>query len=172
MRIKILTTGGTIDKVYFDARGAFEIGEPVAARVLDEARVSVDYELIQLMRKDSLDLTRADRQTIVDYVQADSCRRFVITHGTDTMTDTGEALQTVTDKVMVLTGALNPARFRSSDAIFNLGMAFAAVQVLDAGVYITMNGQVFRAAEVRKNPNTNSFEPIDQSGCTSGGFNE
>ncbi len=161
MRVTIFTTGGTIDKVYFDAKSEYEVGEPLIGEILQEANVAFDYEVRTLLRKDSLDLTDADRALIVDNVRRAANRRIVITHGTDTMVQTARAVEmAVDDKVVVLVGALNPARFRSSDAIFNIGFAMAAVQTLDDGVYIAMNGHVFTPDNVRKNRTANRFEEV------------
>lgn len=155
--ILIVTTGGTIDKVYFDAKSEFEVGDSVVGRLLEQAHVRQAYEIQPLMRKDSLELTDTDRARIRELVAARPERRVVVTHGTDTMTDTARALEGLRDKTIVLTGALAPARFAESDAVFNVGMAFAAVQSLPDGVYICMNGQVFRAAEVVKDRARNVF---------------
>lgn len=160
MRITFITTGGTIDKVYFDARSAFEVGESVLEHVLRQGEVGFEYEIRQLMRKDSLDLTDDDRLRIRAEVEATEDSRVVITHGTDTMTETAAALSGVAGKTIVLTGSLSPARFQSSDADFNIGLAVAAVQCLSDGCYIAMNGQIFDAGKVRKNRQANRFEPV------------
>jgi L-asparaginase len=157
-KLHIFTTGGTIDKIYFDAKSEYEVGEPAIGEILREMGVGVPFEITSLMRKDSLDMTDADRALIRDAVAKDPARRVLITHGTDTMTDTAAALQGIPDKTIVLTGALNPARFRGSDAIFNIGGAVAVSQNLPAGVYIVMNGRVFDARKVRKNRDKNRFE--------------
>ena len=131
MHITILTTGGTIDKVYFDAKSDYEVGEPLIGEILQEANVNFDFDVHTLFQKDSLDLTDADRFVIVETVRECTDRHIVITHGTDTMVDTARAIEEAnTGKTVVLVGALNPARFRSSDAIFNIGFAMAAVQAL------------------------------------------
>jgi len=163
MEITFITTGGTIDKVYYDAKSRYEVGESVIEQMLKQGETHFEHRVITLMRKDSLELTDQDRQLIRASVEADPGRLFVITHGTDTMVETARALADLTDKVIVLTGALNPARFQVSDAIFNIGMAVAAVQVLQPGVYVTMNGQVFNPADVRKNRKLNRFEHLDGS---------
>lgn len=161
MHVTIFTTGGTIDKVYFDAKSEYEVGEPLIGEILQEANVAFDYEVRTLLRKDSLDLTDADRALIVENVRQAEDRRIVITHGTDTMVQTAQAVEAaVDDKVVVLVGALNPARFRSSDAIFNIGFAMAAVQTLDEGVYVAMNGHVFAPDNVQKNRAANRFEEV------------
>lgn len=148
--IVVVTTGGTIDKAYFDALSQYQVGESVVARVLAGGRVTQPYEVIEVFRKDSLDLTDEDRATLLARIAALVSTRIVVTHGTDTMTYSAQVLAELSSKTIVLTGALSPARFAESDAAFNLGMAFAAVQILPAGVYITMNGQVFRADRVHK----------------------
>jgi L-asparaginase len=148
--VLVLTTGGTIDKQYFDATSAFQISDSFVPRLLALARVTHKFECRELLHKDSLDLTDADRALIVDAVRTSAFSRIVITHGTDTMTQTAQALLGVRDKTIVLTGALAPARFNETDAPFNLGMAFAAAQVAPAGIYIAMNGTVFPGGQVVK----------------------
>ena len=158
MNLSIFTTGGTIDKIYFDASSAYEVGEPVVSHILHEAGVSFEFQLIELCRKDSLDITGADRAMIRAAVEADGSAHVLITHGTDTMAETARYLQGIDGKTIVLTGALSPARFRNSDAAFNVGCAVGAVQSLPAGVYVAMNGRVFAADSVRKNRDRKRFE--------------
>jgi L-asparaginase len=158
MLITFITTGGTIDKVYFDAKSAYEVGETVIEHVLRQGEVGFDYRITPLMRKDSLDLTERDRLRIRQAVETVEGDRVVITHGTDTMVDTARSLAGLSGKVIVLTGSLSPARFQGSDADFNIGLAVAAVQSLPAGVYIAMNGLIFDAHKVRKNREANRFE--------------
>lgn len=158
MRIKIFTTGGTIDKVYFDAKSEYAVGEPIIGAILQEAQAGFEYSVETLLMKDSLELTDADRALIRQTVEREPASRVLITHGTDTMTETASALAGIADKTIVLTGSLNPARFRASDAIFNIGAAVAAVQTMPPGVYIAMNGRVFAADKVRKNREQNRFE--------------
>ncbi|HEV2124594.1 MAG TPA: asparaginase domain-containing protein, partial [Chloroflexota bacterium] len=119
MHVKIFTTGGTIDKVYFDAKSAYAVGEPLITEILREANVTVAYEIETLFRKDSLDLTDPDRALIARRVGEDESRHVLITHGTDTMVETARVLQDVEAKTIVLAGSLAPARFRNSDAVFN-----------------------------------------------------
>lgn len=157
--IVIVTTGGTIDKAYFDALSSYQVGETVVARLLNIAHVTHPYRIVELLRKDSLELTDEDRATLRETIENAASSRIIVTHGTDTMTDSAKVLASVTNKTIVLTGALAPARFSESDATFNLGMAFAAVQTLPAGVYITMNGRVFRGDEVRKDRKQSRFVP-------------
>jgi L-asparaginase len=160
MRIAIFTTGGTIDKVYFDAKGGYEVGAPMVRQILEQGRVTAQIPVVELLRKDSLQMTPEDRIAIRDAVASDEARRIIVTHGTDTMVETARELQGLSDKTIVLTGALQPARFADSDAAFNLGLAMGAVQVLPAGVYIAANGQVFAAQSVRKNSALNRFETV------------
>jgi len=160
MKIKFLTTGGTIDKVYFDSKSEYEVGPPQVAELLREANATFEYEIESILRKDSLDLTDADRALIHDRVAADPCSHIVVTHGTDTMILTARALTSISGKTIVLTGSMQPARFRVTDAEFNLGAAIAAVQILPPGVYIAMNGRIFDPACSRKNVANNCFEEI------------
>lgn len=158
MFIRFITTGGTIDKIYFDDLSQYEIGESQVQHILHEGLVDFDYDVVPLLHKDSLDLTDEDRQLLYDHIDADDGERYVITHGTDTMAKTAEVLSALQGRTIVLTGALTPARFRSTDAVFNVGMAVAAAQVAAHGVYIAMSGQVFAAGHVRKNRAENRFE--------------
>ncbi len=159
--IKIFTTGGTIDKIYFDSKSAFEVGAPQIGHLLDDANVVFEYEVRPIMQKDSLDMTDADRALIVETIMNDDCDKALITHGTDTMVDTARALGDVGDKTIVLVGSMQPARFRITDAIFNIGYAIAALQLLPAGVYVAMNGQIFDPLTTRKNVEDNRFEEIE-----------
>ncbi len=162
MDLHVFTTGGTIDKVYFDAKSDYEVGEPQIAQILREANVTIDYEVTTLMRKDSLDMTEADRELVAEHVKRTESRHVVVTHGTDTMVQTGRVLKGVaTGKTVVLVGSLNPARFKDSDAVFNIGFAVAAAQTLSSGVYVAMNGQIFDPEDVRKNRSANQFERIE-----------
>lgn len=161
MRIVFLTTGGTIDKVYFDAVSRFEVGDTVVGKILREGGVTFEFEVIPLMRKDSLEMNGTDREAIRAAVAARAESRVVVTHGTDTMVDTARALAGIAGKTIVLTGALSPARFQASDAVFNIGMAVAAAQTCPPGVWIAMSGHVFSFEGVRKNRDLNCFERID-----------
>lgn len=155
--ILVLTTGGTIDKQYFDATSEYQIADSFVPRMLSVARVTHEFECRELLHKDSLDLTDADRALIVEQVRASGFTRILITHGTDTMTATAAALAAIQGKTIVLTGALAPARFNETDAPFNLGMAFAAAQVAPHGVYIAMNGSVFPGDRVVKDRERQRF---------------
>lgn len=155
--IHCFTTGGTIDKVYFDALSEFEVGETALHPILRDANVTIDITITPLMRKDSLELTDADRATIHAAVAASDARHILITHGTDTMAVTAATLCDIADKTIVLTGAMQPAALRSSDSVFNIGFAVAAAQLLPPGVYVAMNGQVFDAGKVAKDRSANRF---------------
>ncbi|NNC54655.1 MAG: asparaginase [Pseudomonadales bacterium] len=159
--MKILTTGGTIDKIYFDANSEFQVGEPQIVRLLQEANVSFAYDVESIMRKDSLDMTDADRALIAQRVADTRDDQIVITHGTDTMVDTATALLPIHGKTIVLTGAMQPARLQSSDAVFNIGCAVTAAQMLPAGIYIAMHGRVFDPARTRKNLSAQRFEAVE-----------
>ena len=156
--VTIITTGGTIDKIYFDALSHYEVGTPIIAGILAEAGVAVPYTVRSLMQKDSLELTAADRAQVCKTVEEAPTPHVLITHGTDTMVETARALAGLVEKTIVLTGALKPARFRDTDAQFNVAAAFVAVQILPAGVWIVMNGRVFEPQHVRKNRDANRFE--------------
>ena len=160
MKIKIYTTGGTIDKVYFDQKSDYQVGDPQANGVLERANVVLDYEVESIIRKDSLDFTDEDRELIRKKVASTPLERIVITHGTDTMIDTAKVLENISGKTIVMTGSMYPAQFRDSDAVFNIGCAVTAAQILGPGVYIVMNGRVFKPHQVRKNAELNRFEEI------------
>lgn len=160
MFLRFITTGGTIDKIYFDALSQFEVGDSQLKHILTEGLVDFEYDIVPLLQKDSLEMTDEDRNKLRDYIAADDVSHYVITHGTDTMPATAEALAGLDGKTIILTGALTPARFKTTDAVFNIGMAVAAAQTAAPGVYIAMSGQVFRAGEVRKNRTENRFETL------------
>lgn len=158
--ITVVTTGGTIDKLYFDSLSEYKIGESVVRKLLTIGNVRYPYEIVEALRKDSLDLTDQDRDDLHRFVAALNTSRVVMTHGTDTMAATAARLASIPGKTIVLTGALAPARFSESDASFNLGMAFATTQVATPGVYIVMNGEVFPAGSVRKDREAGKFVRI------------
>ncbi len=158
--IRIFTVGGTIDKIYFDAKSSYEVGPPNITEVLAGLSLNIDYEVVSLMQKDSLEMTDADREIVRKAVSEASESQIVITHGTDTMVDTAAVLQAVGDKTIVLTGALSPALFKNSDAMFNIGSALTAAQTKAPGVYIAMNGVIFDHDKVRKDVENNRFVPL------------
>ena len=158
--IAVVTTGGTIDKLYFDSLSEYQVGESVVRQLLAIANVKYPFDIVEALRKDSLEMTDADRETLYQCVSGLQNRRIVITHGTDTMTATAARLASIQGRTIVLTGALTPARFSESDAPFNLGMAFAAAQTAPPGIFIVMNGEVFPAGTVRKDRQAGRFVKI------------
>ena len=158
---RAICVGGTIDKIYFDANSNYEIGAPALARILQQMPIHLDIELTSLMAKDSLDMTDDDRALIKHAVENCQQKQIIITHGTDTMTDTAQSLGKQTNKTIVLTGALQPAVFKETDALLNVGGALAAVQTLSAGVYIVMHGEVFDASKVQKDTVNNRFVRVE-----------
>jgi L-asparaginase len=161
MGIVILTTGGTFDKIYFDANSEYSIGEPCISSILDEGNVMSDYRVQSILKKDSLDITQDEREIIKKSVIECEEERIIITHGTDTMVETAKFLEDVKEKTIVLTGAMQPARFKKTDAIFNSGFAYSAALILENGVYIAMSGQIFNSNNVRKNIDLGKFENKD-----------
>lgn len=160
MFLRFITTGGTIDKIYFDALSQFEVGDSQLKHILTEGLVDFEYDIVPLLQKDSIEMTDDDRSKLRDYIAEDDASHYVITHGTDTMPASAEALAGLAGKTIILTGALTPARFKTTDAVFNIGMAVAAAQTAAPGVYIAMSGQVFPAGKVRKNRAENRFEGL------------
>ncbi len=156
--LTIVTTGGTIDKIYFDDKSQFQIGDPQIGEILRTLGVAFTFDVVPVMRKDSLHMDDHDRAAIRAAIERQPHRPVLVTHGTDTMVETARALQGIVGKVIVLTGALNPALFRGSDAVFNIGCAVGAVQALPDGVYIAMNGRIWDPMRVRKNVEANRFE--------------
>jgi L-asparaginase len=157
----VVTTGGTIDKVYFDDKSDYQVGEPQIGRILQELGVAFRFNVIPILRKDSLHINAEDRELLRAAIAAQPMRHVLVTHGTDTMVETAQVLASISDKTIVLTGALNPARFRGSDAEFNIGTAVGAVQSLPPGVYIAMNGRIWDPGRVRKNVAANRFEALE-----------
>lgn len=155
--ILVLTTGGTFDKQYFDALSEYQIADSLVPEILRTARALHPFRIVELLRRDSLELTDDDRALIRSTVADAPETWVVITHGTDTMVQTADVLRDLPGRTIALVGALTPARFAQSDAAFNLGMAFACVQVAPQGVYITMNGSVFPAGTVTKDRSRNAF---------------
>jgi L-asparaginase len=158
MKIKIYTTGGSIDKAYSTQESRFVVAEPQIASILDEGNLTIDWDVHSICKMDSLELTDSDREAVVEQVRRDAHRHIIVTHGTDTMIETARALCSVSGKVIVLTGAMQPAAFRRSDAAFNVGGAIIAVQTLPEGVYLVMNGQVFDPESASKNLALGRFE--------------
>ncbi|KKP31306.1 MAG: hypothetical protein A2312_03380 [Candidatus Staskawiczbacteria bacterium RIFOXYB2_FULL_32_9] len=146
MKIKIFTCGGTIDKIYAEKKGVynFSFGEPAILSLTNsKVRLNFDYSVDSLLEKDSLDMDDNDRQIVKKACENAQEKKILITHGTDTMIDTARTLSSITDKVIVLTGASQPWRFRESDAEFNIGVAIGVLNVKENGIYVAMNGSVF-----------------------------
>ncbi len=159
--IRILITGGTFDKEYDEIRGRLFFRDSHLPEMLALGRAKLNLEVRTLMMVDSLDMTDADRALIAEQCRATAGERIVITHGTDTMAETARFIaERVSGKTIVLTGAMVPYKFGSSDGLFNLGSALAFVQTLPAGVYVAMNGRCFSAALVHKNKQTGIFEEL------------
>jgi len=160
MMIRIFVTGGTFDKQYDELKGTLAFGDTHLPEMLKLGRSRVDVSIRTLMMIDSLEMTDADRALIVRHCEQASESRILVTHGTDTMVETARALAAVRGKTIVLTGAMIPYAFGSSDGLFNLGSALSFVQVLPAGVYVAMNGRWFAWDKVRKNRDTGVFEAL------------
>ena len=157
-RICVFVTGGTFDKEYDEIGGRLYFQDSHVPEMLTRARCGLDVEVRTLMMVDSLEMTASDRALIVNECRSTSETRIVITHGTDTMENTAQVLASeLTGKTVVLTGALVPYKFGSSDGLFNLGSALAFVQTLEFGIYVVMNGRCFHAADVHKNRQTGFF---------------
>jgi L-asparaginase len=159
MKIVFIQVGGTIDKDYPRTQKgyAFEIAEPAVKRILGKVRPSFDFEIISLLKKDSLDMTEKDRDKILEACQKTDANRIVITHGTDTMIETAKKLNRIKNKIIIVTGAMKPEKFSDSDASFNVGAAVGAMNVLRSGVYIAMNGRVLPWNKVERDKRTGCF---------------
>ncbi|MFY0641430.1 MAG: asparaginase [Bermanella sp.] len=159
-KLLVLTTGGTLDKIYFDALSEFQVGAPVAGDILQRMNVALDVELIEVCRKDSLELTDEDREKLKALIESTDADRILITHGTDTMVNSANTIGPQAGKVIVFTGAMQPAAFTNTDAVFNIGTALGALMspATPDGCYLAMSGQVYRADEVKKNYDSKRFE--------------
>jgi L-asparaginase len=162
MPIRLFVTGGTFDKEYDEIEGKLYFKDTHVKEMLTRARSRLQIEVRTIMMVDSLEMSDADRELIVKHCQSAEEKRILITHGTDTMEVTAEVLgHAITDKTVVLTGAMVPYKFGSSDGLFNLGSALAFVQTLPHGVYVAMNGRCFPWDSVRKNRKTGEFEEVN-----------
>ena len=157
-KLQIFTTGGTLDKIYFDALSEFQIGDPVVGSILESMNVGFEFCVDELMRLDSLDMTDQHRQIIQQRVSDSDAEHILIMHGTDGMVETAGWLGEIANKKIIFTGAMQPAAFTDTDAVFNIGCAVGAIQVVEDGVYIAMNGQLFAADKVVKNRAGQRFE--------------
>jgi L-asparaginase len=159
MDIRIFVTGGTFDKEYNELTGQLFFKDTHLHEMLRLGRCNVQADIRTLMMIDSLEMTDMDRELIARHCMEADEERIIITHGTDTMGDTAQILaKNINNKTVVLTGAMIPYKFGSSDGLFNLGSAIAFVQTLPHGVYVAMNGKYFHADNVRKNKQTGQFE--------------
>lgn len=157
-KIKIFTTGGSIDKIYDLQASGFLVGPPQIGNVLREANVTVPFEVEEFTRKDSLQMSDEEREQLKQLIADEPAHRTIITHGTDTLHLTGQMLATIPGKVIILTAAMKPASFKDTDAHFNIGCAFIAVQTLPEGVYLVMNGRIFDPFRVKKNTELRCFD--------------
>jgi len=159
--IKIFATGGTIDKSMFSYETLnYEVAEPQIQRILEQSNVRFKYDIESICKKDSLALTNADRDLLLNRVKECTETKIIVTHGTDTATETADFLKEVSGKTIVITGSMLPAKFHDTDAFFNIGGAIIAVQTLPPGIYLIMNGLVLNPLDVRKNISTSDYEKI------------
>ena len=162
MKILLIQTGGTIDKDYPKVWKAynFEITDPAVIRILKQVNPAFEYRVESVLKKDSMDITDADRQQLYNFCAAAPEQHIVVTHGTDTMGVTAEVLSKLEGKTIVITGSARPERFSNSDAPFNVGVAIGALGAIEPGVYIAMNGLVTKWDQVHKDPETGIFKPV------------
>ena len=162
MKIRVIITGGTFDKEYNELNGELFFRKTHLPEMLQLGRCKLPLEITELMMIDSLAMTGKHRQTVLEACLKSKEDRIVITHGTDTMVETAKLLgKSLSDKTVVITGAMVPYKFGSSDGLFNLGSALAFAQALPYGVYIAMNGKLFHSENVRKNRSKGEFEPVN-----------
>ncbi len=162
MKIKIFTTGGTIDKDYSKSAGTynFDISEPAINRILDIAKPNFQFDVESILKKDSLFMNEEDRNKIYYACKEEDSNKIIITHGTDTMIETANKLSSIKDKLIILVGSTKPAKFFDSDAHFNIGVAVGGINILSNGVYIAMNGEIHPWNFVRKLKESGKFETI------------
>lgn len=157
-KLLVLTTGGTLDKVYFDALSEYQVGDAVTGNILTAMNVNFEFDVNEICRKDSLELTDQDRENLKTAIESSDANYVLITHGTDTMVDSANYIGEQADKVIIFTGAMQPAAFSNTDAVFNIGTAVGAFSVAQPGSYIAMSGQVYPASNVYKNYDSRRFE--------------
>ncbi len=163
MDLLLITTGGSMDKTNSTSQSSFVVGTPAATRILADAGITLDIEIREVVRRDSLDMTDNDRELIAEEIEKSGCRNIVVTHGTDSLAETGVYLERLKGFTIVLTGAMRPADFRSTDAEFNLGAAVTAARILPPGVYLAMNGRIFNPSRAMKNGELDMFEEIRET---------
>lgn len=154
-----MQTGGSIDKDYPKLKNAygFEITDPAVKRILEKAKPNFEYEIMSILKKDSLDMDFDDRMKIKEACEKNNCDKIIITHGTDTMIETAKVLCSIQNKVIILTGSKRPERFSDSDASFNVGTAVGAINILNYGIYIAMNGRIYKWDECNETEDTGEF---------------
>lgn len=159
MKLTFLQTGGTIDKDYpkVTKGWAFEIADPAVNRILEKLNLPFEYEVFSVFKKDSQEITDEDRQALLKYCQNLENDKIIITHGTDTMIETGLFLKKITNKLIIITGAMRPEQFTNSDADLNIGMAIGAANILEKGIFIAMNGLVIPIEKAKRNLETGQF---------------
>jgi len=158
MSIAIVTTGGTIDKEYFDALSDYQVADTIIPKWLQQSKIKQPVAIVPLFRKDSLDITDNDRRALQEAIERLPQQQIFVTHGTDTMAESARFLSDITGKTIVFTGAMKPARFADSDAMFNVAFAMGALQALPDGVYVAMSGTIFDPLKVQKNRAEEVFE--------------
>jgi L-asparaginase len=159
MQLLFIQTGGTIDKDYPKTiKGyGFEITEPAVKRILERIKIDYNFEIITFIKKDSQDITNNDRLKLTQLCEKTQYDKIIITHGTDTIIETAKQLSVIKNKKIILTGAFTPEKFKDSDADFNVGCAIGAIEYVPLGVYVAMNGKVFKHNEVKRNLKTGQF---------------
>ena len=159
MELTFITTGGTIDKDYpKTTKGyGFEISDPAIVRILERINPNFQYDVVLMLKKDSMDLTDEDRTIIFDACKLADTKNIIITHGTDTMLETAKRLSEISDRVIILVGASRPERFSDSDAAFNIGLAIGAINILENGIYIAMNGRIYTWDMCKRDESTGQF---------------
>ena len=159
MKILFIQTGGTIDKDYpRSTKGyAFEITEPAVRQILEKANPSFEYEIISLIRKDSMDLTVKDKKKIFETCESADTDKIIITHGTDTIIDTAQFLSEIKNKSIILTGSFKPEKFTNTDADFNVGTAIGALSIIGKGVFVALNGRIFEYDKVKRDKTSGKF---------------
>jgi L-asparaginase len=159
MKITFISTGGTIDKDYPKGAGAygFEIGEPAVKRILEQVAPNFEYEILSVLKKDSLDINDEDRSRIVEACQNANSDKIIITHGSDSLLATARELNRIKDKTIILVGSFRPELFKDSNAHFNIGFALGAIGYLVPGVYVAMHGQVFSWDRCTRQEGTGRF---------------
>ncbi len=159
MKIFFIQTGGTIDKDYPKIKNgySFEISEPAVRRILQRVNYNFEFEIVSILKKDSSDITKEDREKIYTACKKADSDKIIVTHGTDSMIETAGRLSAIKNKAIILTGAMRPEKFCDSDAAFNVGTAIGAINILDSGVFIAMNGRIYPWNDVERNVETGQF---------------